>query len=169
MLAPGCQSVSSRTKLFHSGPSITTMTGLVVVKAKDLALLGSNCQLPGFPTALDSRRRTAVGISEKRWETTTWTLKNESHCILFWQPVWYSSSSGNWTTILTGSPVLSLCYQQVSFPPNSTSQQEHLFTLFLWFFWWDLSIHGVCCCFPDGLCVQPITTVNTSDHGPPCC
>lgn len=74
MFAPGCQSVSSRTKLFHSGPSITTMIGLVVVKAKDLALLDSNCQLPGFPAELDCRCRTAVGISEKQWETTTWTL-----------------------------------------------------------------------------------------------
>lgn len=34
MLAPGCQSMSIRTKLSHSGPSITTMTGLVVAKQK---------------------------------------------------------------------------------------------------------------------------------------
>lgn len=71
MLAPGCQSVSSRTKLFHSSPSITTMTGLVVVKAKGLALFGSKCQLPGFPTGLDCHHITAVGISEKWWEITT--------------------------------------------------------------------------------------------------
>lgn len=74
MLSPDCQSVSSRTKLFHSGPSITTITGLVVVKAKHLAFLGSDCENPEFPTGLASHTRTAVGICEKWWETTTSTL-----------------------------------------------------------------------------------------------
>lgn len=163
MLAPGCQSMSIRTKLSHSGPSITTMTGLVVAKAKGLAPVGSNCQSLGFSTRLDCRHTTAEGISEKWWEITTWTSWSESHCTLFWQLVRCSSPSGNWTAILIGIPVLGLCYQQVSFLPTSTSHQEHLFSI-LNIFLGENSAYTGCATAPE-MCVQPVTTVNTSDQG----
>lgn len=156
MLTPGCQSMSIRTKLFHSGLSITTMTGQVVGEAKDLALSGSNCQFPGFSAELHCCHRAAAGISEKWWEITTWTSWSESHCVLFWQPVWYSSPSGNWTAILIGIAVLRLCYQHVSFLSSSTSQQQHSFSIPIIFLGENSAHTG---CSSDGC-----TTSNSSEH-----
>lgn len=157
MLAPGCQSRSIRTRLFHSGLSITTMTELVVAKEKGLALVGSNCQFPGFSTGPDCCHRTAAGIFEKWWEITTWTLWTERHCTLFWHPVWYSSPSGNWTAILIGIPPLSLCYQQVSFPPSSTSQQEDFLSIPI-IFLGENSAHTGCSSAPQ------MEDYNNSEH-----
>lgn len=148
-------------KLFHNSQSITTMTGLVVAKEKGLALVGSNCQFPGFSTGLNCCHRTAAGFSEKWWEITTQTLWSESHCTLFWQLVWYSNPSGNWTAILIGIPMLSFCYQ-VSFPTSSSmSKQEYL--LSIPFFFWMRTQHTQGVPLLLGW-VYNLTTVNTSSR-----
>lgn len=162
MLAPGCQSVSSRTKLFHSGPSITTMTGLVMVKAKDLALLGSNCQLPPVPPFLQDW----TAIVEQLWGFLRNFIKWKSlHIILATSLIlrffWQLDNNTDWKPCTE----LMLWTSQLS-PPLYQSVSAFIHSIPTIFLVRPQHTWGVLLLPRSSVC----TTYNNSEHfWPPCC